>query len=1050
MDFLPIHLFPERALDASVITTVWLGVMIGALLNLRFGWLLTGLIVPGYLVPLLIQKPMVVAVVVLEAILAYGLVWLFSERMPRLGLWSNSFGMDRFLAVILSAVLVRVVMDGAVLPMVAEWVNRSYHLNFDYRTNLQSFGLSMTALMTYGFVRAGLGRGFVTLSIHLFLTWVLVYFVLMKFTNFNLAGLSFLYEEVASSVLSSPKTYIIMIVTAIVASRMNLAYGWDFNGILVPAFIAMQWNQPLRLLATFVEAMAVLFACRALLRLPMFQRMTLEKGRQIILFFTVSFIYKALIGYLVPLFNPEARIHDFFGFGYVLCALIAMRIHTKEIGIKLTSCTLQTSLAAVLLATGIGFAFAQAKPSLPWLATSQGSLRGPGTGPAAASPETHSLDTAFEALRVGMYAVRTQRVFQQPLPGELERFRDACRLLAQDVGRTGETAAAARRLLGEIDFDLIRLENRYWLIQERTSRRGWGFFILDPESDNRLHIEVPAPMEEPGSCTGGYRIFRLLGARSFASATNLRRPGRDTNLDPLLSPRTFLAVWHQTLGLAGTLQVRGGSRVPQLRVKRELPEGLDVVHIERRVGNLGTRWAPVEGPNLLADLSRTRFAEISLPARTFLRLEPSSPATSFAPIEDGPLLGLLERALASVPPEGTEHYRPPRVDELLFMDEEVLGPLIAMLKDPRFDPRSDEGRQELSPIAAAAALHGYALHVLRDPATRSVHVVLEETPSSPRRWGTLVFRSGSASNLVVQVPRPGLEPGSAEFGQWAFEQMQARLLVLAGALPLTRRDAASDANRVAGQGNLFALASQVMLRELRDEAGMVLQVRTIPIRPDLPLNRLPEADLLLWQTHQGEPGSLPGMFQMSARQQGFTIQPFHGQEETAGLRADMAPTARYLRATENKAFAVAWISPRLPRNLRRFRDNRGLRHQWDAVGLAPSEENLAETLASHFQPQALPAAFRRDLEAYLSRQDIVLLDRLRRRWSHLGLRACVDRASGRPYLIAGTNGPSMIASMDGQEPQASPWKPLAAPPEFSEARRLLAQRSVRIVAAGQP
>lgn len=322
MDFLPIHLFPERALDASVITTVWLGVMVGALLNLRFGWLLTGLIVPGYLVPLLIQKPMVVSVVVLEAILAYGLVWLFSERMPRQGLWSNSFGMDRFLAVILSAVLVRVVMDGAVLPVVAEWINRTYHLNFDYRTNLQSFGLTMTALMTYGFVRSGLGRGFATLSIHLFLTWALVYFVLMKFTNFNLAGLSFLYEEVASSVLSSPKTYIIMIVTAIVASRMNLAYGWDFNGILVPAFIAMQWNQPMRLLATFVEAMAVLFACRALLRLPVFQRMTIEKGRQIILFFTVSFIYKALIGYVVPLFSPETRIHDFFGFGYVLCALI--------------------------------------------------------------------------------------------------------------------------------------------------------------------------------------------------------------------------------------------------------------------------------------------------------------------------------------------------------------------------------------------------------------------------------------------------------------------------------------------------------------------------------------------------------------------------------------------------------------------------------------------------------------------------------------------------------------------------------------------------------
>ena len=48
----PIELFPPGALSASVITTVWVGVFVVAFFNLRFGWVLSGLVVPGYLAPL--------------------------------------------------------------------------------------------------------------------------------------------------------------------------------------------------------------------------------------------------------------------------------------------------------------------------------------------------------------------------------------------------------------------------------------------------------------------------------------------------------------------------------------------------------------------------------------------------------------------------------------------------------------------------------------------------------------------------------------------------------------------------------------------------------------------------------------------------------------------------------------------------------------------------------------------------------------------------------------------------------------------------------------
>ena len=63
MDSWRIPLFPEGSLSASIVTTVWVGVWVVAFFNLRLGWTFSGLVVPGYVVPLLIAKPSAGAVV---------------------------------------------------------------------------------------------------------------------------------------------------------------------------------------------------------------------------------------------------------------------------------------------------------------------------------------------------------------------------------------------------------------------------------------------------------------------------------------------------------------------------------------------------------------------------------------------------------------------------------------------------------------------------------------------------------------------------------------------------------------------------------------------------------------------------------------------------------------------------------------------------------------------------------------------------------------------------------------------------------------------------
>ena len=90
--YLPI--LPSSYLSYSVITTVLIGIWVVVFFNLRFGWIFSGLIVPGYLTPLLLIKPLSVGVIIFEAIVVYLLVYVISDVAAKRGLWTNFFGRD--------------------------------------------------------------------------------------------------------------------------------------------------------------------------------------------------------------------------------------------------------------------------------------------------------------------------------------------------------------------------------------------------------------------------------------------------------------------------------------------------------------------------------------------------------------------------------------------------------------------------------------------------------------------------------------------------------------------------------------------------------------------------------------------------------------------------------------------------------------------------------------------------------------------------------------------------------------------------------------------
>lgn len=1005
-DVFPLEIFPQGALAGSVITTVWIGVFVVAFFNLRLGWVLSGLVVPGYLVPLLFVKPWAVAAITLEGVVAYALVWFFSERLSQLGGWSSLFGRDRFFALILASILVRITFDGWLLPQFGAWLE-GHGYAFDYRNELHSFGLVIVALVANQFWKTGILRGLPPLIITVGVTWLIVRYGLMELTNFGISNISYMYEDLAASILASPKAYIVLVVTAFVASRMNLHYGWDFNGILLPALLALQWYEPMKIVTSFAEAFIILALGSVVLKLPPFSRHTIEGASKLLLFFNIGFLYKIASGYALLAWAPELKVSDYYAFGYLLSTLLAIKMHDKGIAARLTRATLQTSLVSVAAASLIGLALTLLPSTLPWAEEE-----------AREAPVAARASGVMEALlerKPLIYAGRL-RTAPAPLAQEVEHFSEGVRLLARF--RAGGDEAALREgaaLLDRVGYRVERLgegaEGRHLYISERPPERGWGSYLIDSgvgsAGEGGLVVEVPQPLEGRGLVEGGGALYTTLGARALAIA-GAAGAGRD--------PQGLFHAFHRVMGRRDTLQLRaytaesarelagarravGGVGLPRVEsglwVKGRLPPSLDLARLKGLSGGFNVTWGETPFTNVERNASREGFSELFLNRAGLRRL-------LFAPLlarhavalreEQQRIDGFLQQWLldgkARIAAKGSDAYRPPAAEELLYLDEEVITPMLA-LAEREYRPFegggtwSEEGREELRALNAAAGVLGYGVTQYRHRGTGSDYLILEEREGSdPRHWGTYVLRLGPARPYLVQVPRPLFEVNSFEFAVALFERLEGRALLIGGAHPAANRDRSADLIRYANMANLFNLFNQVVLRESGAEPLLALQCRAFGQRPGEPL---PDGDILLSLDDGSvarEQLDAPARSLLDTLEgDGWQLRFVDGAPELTGYQVGGLPQSRYLEASENDRFALLWVSPLARSAFRRQGDERALAAQFAALDIPRREGGLAARIAegARAASDGLDPEVRAALARYLGSRDILALAAVTRR-----------------------------------------------------------------------
>lgn len=1005
-------IFPEGSLVSSIITTTWIGVMVVSFLNLRFGWVLSGLVVPGYMVPLLIVRPWAAGVVLLESIVTYGLVWAFSEYFSRAGYWGRLFGRDRFLALVVCSVVVRIVFDGWLLPAVGAYVNEKYGLSFQYASNLHSFGLIIISLTANQFWKTGLRRGFPALVVTIGVTYLIVRYGLMEFTNFRISALSYLYEDVATSILASPKAYIILLTTAYLASRMNLNYGLDYSGILIPALMALQWYQPGKVITTVVEAFVIYFLGLAVLRLPMFAHVTIEGARKLLLFFNIGFAYKMALGFLLIWLAPEKKITDYFGFGYLLATMLAMKMHEKKILPRMTRSTLQTSLVGAAAASIIGFGAMLLSENLPLFGSPRVDVL-VRTG----APIGVSLQTLLDRDRVAIYSARLQSQDAASSPQDIAIFDEALRRI-QSWQRGGDrfTLADARTLLERVQYGLVEVGTDRIYLRDDGAAPARGVYLVDRRNPDGLLIEVPVPADASGLMAAGLTLMEQMSGYALAVAGAQWTATGAVGRGVLASNDTFFQAFHRRMAANNVLQLHvAANSEPDARVdgsalwiKDTLPPGLNDRRLEELIGAFQPYFGLQRTANVQRDVTASGFAELYLDQTSLRKLvtRPSSEDETASPLileTASPLLERVLKAKAAIARRGTDSYVPPRLDELIFFDRDVLTEVLnaADLHD-RDGGWSAEASERLAAAAVAARAIGYSVERLHDEAAAAEFIVLSETiGAESRNRGTLVLRLGQRQPYVVQVPRPLLEVNTLEYGTQLFRRLRARALLIAGAHPDANFDGTADIANVRNRESFLNLMQQVLLRSAGREPLMVVQCRAMRAAED----KVPSFDAIL-SFDSGAVGAAdlsPAGTELYRHLEadGMRIRFADGTAEVAGHDIGAVGQLAYMQQVRNKEFAVLWLwlAARLPANPATVMGQD--RQQFDMLGIGTERTTLVSYLAR--QGVAANAAPPPEIEeltrAYRESHDVILLQALRTRAIGYRLVRLTETTTGQPYLV---------------------------------------------------
>ncbi len=1053
-----IPLFPGNSAAITISATVWVGVVVAVMCNLRLGWNLSALVVPGYLVPLLISRPATALVIFLEAIVTYLLARLISDGFSRTRYWSSFFGRDRFFVLVLVSVITRATFDGWLLPEAGRYIVENWGWNFDYRNELQSFGLIVVALIANYFWKPGLRRGTLPIFACIGITWGIV-LLLGVVTNLNLGNFHLVYEDISTSLLASPKSYVILITTAFLASWINLRYAWDFNGILIPALLGLTLQEPLKIVASVAECMVIYSAGSMLLRAPLIRDIAMQGGRKLLFFFTVCFFFRLTMSHLLSAFAPGWEVTDVFGLGYLLSTLMAVKAHDKKLMVRMLKGTLQVSLVGGIAGSLIGFC-------LLWVGESLQRIPEIAFGNTAKTVDViESRQSVGEIVRDSkplLYEKHEAGSFRAPVYSDLAIFRAALVELSRlKQGYTSRQLEAIAGKLALVNYSLVNLSGKRLFLKENTPARGWGMYMIDPGKKNGICFEVPAPLEEAATLESTLAMIRKFPASGLAIAGAKRTTNIDGSADVTRNKNTLFAMFHRIFGSQQTVQIRAMTRkksptMPRSRlfVKTTLPADLKLRPLKSLVGAFDIQWQTSPFANRVSnsasyvELALNRSVRENLMVASLVENEKAtqkltitqekphagpqkSPRVSVTKIS---LQSFLTEVKARILKMGSNRFIPASLEDMLFMDNEVVGPLISLMGEIQHDNEylfdqdatpawlTPKVRVRLDAIHSAAWVQGYQIKVIVDAITGEQVIALIENADVAedlKGWGTFLFRPSLMESTGIEIPRPLFENRSFDFGASLFKRPRASVLLIAGAHPRANADGKSDISKTANRRNLFNLVRQVLLRKFEQRPFLLCQARAIqaPVHYDIVI-ATDEGNTCIDQVSPLKKDLIERL-----KRDNFSVGFVNGSYDTAGYELGIMMKAAAIQVSENKEVISLWLSPSLRTKYRHQTADDPLAAQMAICKIPTVETSLVDYLKSNFQDSTdasfyethrpeLPGGLKMQLDQYVANFDVLRLLDATNKHSGWKFTHVVDTVSGQGFLLVGIGNRQLAAMMN--------------------------------------
>lgn len=351
-------IFPEHVLDNSLHTAILVGLIVTWGMFELFGWVFAGFVVSGYLAALAMVSPTTLAVVLVEAVLCYGLVWILATGLSAAGAYSRVFGRERFMLFVLAAIPIRLAVTGTAMPRLESWLITWGWEPEQLGLGLFAIGVVLVPLTANTFYKTGLSRGLVQLSVNATLTWLVVSQVLARLTNFGFGDLTHTFDAMAINASESSRVVLVLVCTVFIAAHNNLKYGWDFGGILVPGMLAMLIFTPMKMLATVAEMVILFYVYRAVMRTRFVASLDLEGPRRIVSIYAVAWAWKFSIAWIVGLLDLRVSVSDLYGFGYLLTSLVVSRCLKQGGVVRTLVPLLATSFQGIALAVPLAAALA--------------------------------------------------------------------------------------------------------------------------------------------------------------------------------------------------------------------------------------------------------------------------------------------------------------------------------------------------------------------------------------------------------------------------------------------------------------------------------------------------------------------------------------------------------------------------------------------------------------------------------------------------------------------------------------------------------------------